>query len=53
MEHLQDQHLNEPSNTWTPWEADEEMLYGILTGQLTPPVFEAPEIEPVTLPLAA
>lgn len=53
MEHLQDQHLNEPSNTWTPWEADEEMLYGILTGQLTPPVVEDSKAEPVDFPLAA
>lgn len=53
MEHLQDQHLNEPSNTWTPWEADEELLYGIMTGQLIPPVIEAPDAEYVAYPLAA
>lgn len=42
MEHLQDQHLNEPRESWTPWQADEELLWGILTGQVIPPLEEAP-----------
>jgi hypothetical protein len=53
MEHLQDQHLNEPQDTWTPWQADEEMLYGIMTGLLIPPVMEAPEAEQANFPRAA
>lgn len=51
MEHLQNQHLNEPLNHWTPWQADEELLYAILTGQLVPPAEEAPpETEPAIIP---
>lgn len=53
MEHLQDQHLNEPRDDWTPWQADEEMLYRILTGQLLPPSFDPPEVVKESLPLAA
>lgn len=50
MEHLQDQHLNEPRDTWTPWQADEEMLWGILTGQLFPPADDAPAWVDVVMP---
>ncbi len=42
MEHLMDAYLNEPRDTWTPWEADEDMFHGIMTGQLVPPAEEAP-----------
>ena len=39
-----DAHLNEPRDTWNPWQADEEMLFAIMTGQLTPDMDEAPVI---------
>ena len=53
MEHEMDAHLNdwEPA-TWTPWEADEDMLLDILTGQLVPPV-EAMADEMETFPCFA
>jgi hypothetical protein len=44
MEHLMASHLNEPQDTWTPWGADEEMFFAIMTGQLTPDIDEAPVI---------
>ena len=43
MEHLMDAHLNETRERWTPWEADEELLFLIMTNQLTPEIDEAPE----------
>ncbi len=37
MEYLMEQHLNECKEEWTLWQADEEMLYCILSGQSVPP----------------
>lgn len=50
MEHLQEQNLNEPRESWTPWQADEEMLWSILTGQLLPPADDAPTWVDVATP---
>lgn len=42
MEHEMDAYLNEwEPDTWTPWEADADMLDDILTSQLIPPVDES------------
>lgn len=49
MEHLQNQHLNEPRSYWTPWQADEELLAGIMNGELVP--LFPPDDEPTVLAL--
>jgi hypothetical protein len=38
MEQEMEMLLSYPIDDWTPWAADEEMLYGIMTGQLMPPL---------------
>lgn len=44
MEHLQDAHLNEPQELWTPFDADEYILWLISTGQVPTLSKEAPVI---------
>ena len=37
MEAEMDWHLNDPGEEYDPFESDVAMLYGIMTGLLTPP----------------
>jgi hypothetical protein len=44
MEHLMDAHLSEPREDWTPFDADEHILWLIESGQVPPVNEEAPEV---------
>lgn len=39
MEWEMDAHLNERIDYWTPWQDDEDLLEGIMSGALVPPGF--------------
>ncbi len=39
MEQLMNEHTEREPDTWTPWEADEELYWMIMTNQLIPPVW--------------